>query len=282
MLSTTHFHALSFWATLTVSPVAVLAQSGTSGTVSATPHDSYSSSVGVLGCKVDTDRIAYWPGSVDCNNICVTLSYQGRSVNLLRVDSSQGAHDVSYDAWNYLVTGFPATQKPSAGGGIDMDFQYQNPSKCADLIHTDGHKLPLSAPNSMDFLASCLEQSGSWVSQNYVLYNILDAVCSFGVDEKCTLDWPTANQPACPHMLGNPVALTTDPVFNILYPSGDKVLASTGQVISTGGTPGGDVGGGSGEDSGTMNLIPGLFGMPAIAAMLSLAFFHLFMFSWPS
>jgi hypothetical protein len=31
----------------------------------------YSSSAGVLGCKVNTDRIAYWPMAVDCHNICV-------------------------------------------------------------------------------------------------------------------------------------------------------------------------------------------------------------------
>ena len=66
----------------------VAAQDGSSGAVWATPHDSYSSSIGVLGCKVNTNRVAYWPGSVDCNNICVSLSYEDRSVNLLRVDQS--------------------------------------------------------------------------------------------------------------------------------------------------------------------------------------------------
>ena len=59
-----------------------------SGTVWVTPHDSYSSSVGVLGCKIDTDRVAYWPASVDCTNICVSLSYEGRDVKL-RLDTSR-------------------------------------------------------------------------------------------------------------------------------------------------------------------------------------------------
>ena len=36
-------------------------------TISITPHDSYSSSVGVLGCKINTDRVAYWPGAVSCD-----------------------------------------------------------------------------------------------------------------------------------------------------------------------------------------------------------------------
>lgn len=205
-----------------------------SGTVWATPHESYSSSVGVLGCKVDTNRVAYWPASVDCNNICVSLSYEGRTVHLLRVDQSQGAHDVSYDAWNYLVTGFPASEKPTTGGAIAMDYQDVDASQCADLIHTDGGKLPLSASNSMNFLASCLAHD-TWVGKNHVLYNILDPICSWGHDEVCKLDWPDANQPACPTALGTPAVLSGDPVYNIQYRTGNKVLASSGQVVANGG-----------------------------------------------
>ncbi|KAI5865616.1 hypothetical protein GGS23DRAFT_435557 [Durotheca rogersii] len=209
----------------------VVAQDGDSGAVWATPHDSYSSSVGVLGCKVDTNRVAYWPGSVDCNNICVSLSYEGRSVNLLRVDQSQGAFDVSYDAWNYLYTGYSATERPAAGGAVPMEFANVDASLCADLIHTDGGKLPLSAANSMNFLASCLGQPDSWVAKNYVLYNILDSTCSWGHDDECALDWPNANQASCASSLGDPVTLTSAPVYNIRYPSGETVLASSGQIV---------------------------------------------------
>ncbi|KAK3385688.1 hypothetical protein B0H63DRAFT_473412 [Podospora didyma] len=203
-----------------------------SGTVWATPHDAYSSSVGVLGCKVNTDRIAYWPGSIDCTNLCVSLSYQGRTVKLLRVDQSQGAHDVSYDAWNYLYTGYSATEKPTAGGATAMEYSDVDISECADLIHTDDGKLPLSAANSMNFLASCLGQKDSWVGNNHVLYNILDPICSWGFDEACKLDWPNANQAACPHQLGTPNALTSAPVWNIRYPTGQKVKAGTSEVMS--------------------------------------------------
>ena len=213
-------------------------------TVWATPHDSYSSSVGVLGCKINTNRVAYWPMSVDCTNICVSLSYEGRSVYLLRVDQSGGAYDVSYDAWNYLITGSSATTKPTAGGATPMEYENVDASMCADLIQTAGHKLPLSAANSMDFLASCLSQSDSWVANNYVLYNILDSVCSWGYDEVCTVDLSISNQPKCPHTLGNPIALTSDPVYNIEYPSGKSVLAGqsgqtgqTGQSVQKAATP---------------------------------------------
>ncbi|KAI1191003.1 hypothetical protein F5B17DRAFT_384119 [Nemania serpens] len=257
----THY-LLSFFTALTA---ASTAQAQNSGTVWATPHDSYSSSVGVLGCKVNTDRVAYWPGSVDCNNVCVSLSYGGRSVKLLRIDSSQGAHDVSYDAWNYLITGDSATKNPTAGGAVAMEFQYVNPSACSSLIHTDGHKLPLSASNSINFLAFCLGQPDSWVAKNYVLYNIQDAICSWGHDEKCKLDWPNANQPTCAHTLGDPVALTTDPVYNIRYPSGEKVLASSGQVVPAD----------SGGDSGAGRPAPRMFEMPVVAAMISLVAYNL-------
>ncbi|GJN72527.1 hypothetical protein PLIIFM63780_006586 [Purpureocillium lilacinum] len=195
------------------------------GAVWATPHDSYSSSVGVLGCKINTNRVAYWPGAVDCTNLCISLTYEDRQLYLLRIDTSGGAHDISYDAWNYLYTGHSATDKPVSGGGVPMQYETVDPSKCSKLIRTDGGKLPLSASNSMNFLSSCLNQTGSWVADNYLLYNIVDSVCAWGRDEECTLDWPNANQPKCSHQLGLTVKYTGAPVFNIRYPTGDKVRA---------------------------------------------------------
>lgn len=209
----------------------------------ATPHDSYSSSIGVLGCKINTNRVAYWPMSVDCNNICVKLSYGDRSVHLLRIDQSGGAYDVSYDAWNYLQTGKSASKDPIAGGAVAMTYENASASDCKDLIHTDG--LPLSAANSMNYVASCLEDSDSWVGKNYVLYNIADSVCSLGYDEKCKLDWASGqNQATCDHTLGSQAELKSEPVYNIRYPTGEKVLASTNQVVGSGaGSIRGDVAG---------------------------------------
>lgn len=194
-------------------------------TVGVTPHDSYSSAVGVLGCKINTNRVAYWPMAVDCNNICVSLSYNGRSVYLLRVDQSGGAYDISYDAWNYLITGYSATDDPTSGGAVDMKYENVDASFCADLILTDGQLLPFSAANSMDFISNCIDQGDTWVANNYVLYNILDPICKWGYDETCTLDLSTSNQPQCPHTLGLTEPLTTDPVYNIRYPTGEVVLA---------------------------------------------------------
>lgn len=214
-------------------PVAAAAAAGGSVGISATPHASYSSSVGVLGCKIDTNRVAYWPMAVDCDNVCVKLSYGDRSVHLLRIDQSGGAYDVSYDAWNYLQTGHSATDDPIAGGGVAMTYENASAADCAGLLKTDG--LPLSAANSMNYLASCLADADSWVGRNHVLYNIADPICSVGFDEKCTLDWDAgANQATCPHTLGLQNELTTDPVYNIEYPTGQKVDAATGEAVSAG------------------------------------------------
>lgn len=200
----------------------------TSKTVWVTPHDSYSSSIGVLGCKIDTNRVAYWPEAVTCDNICVSLSYQDRQVYLLRVDQSGGAHDVSYDAWNYLYTGSSAADKPVAGGAIAMTYAPADPSKCKRLINTKHSRLPLSAANSMNYLSNCLTHyKESWVAQNYQLYNILDPICTMGKDESCKLDFPDKNQASCRHALGVPEKLTGSPVWNLQYPTGKRVLAGS-------------------------------------------------------
>lgn len=201
--------------------------------ISATPHDSYSSSIGVLGCKINTDRVAYWPNAIDCDNICVKVSYKDRSVHLLRIDKSEGAHDISYDAWSYLQTGETAAENPITGGGVAMDYEEVDASECADLIYTDGAKLPLSASNSINFLASCLEQPSSYVAKNHVLFNICDSLCSLGYDEECTLDLSVSNQPSCKHTLGLTVELTTTGgVVNTEYETGNTVDAATGDSVS--------------------------------------------------
>jgi hypothetical protein len=202
-----------------------------SGGIWATPHESFSSSVGVLGCKINVDRVAYWPGSIGCDNICVKVTYEGRSVHLLRIDSSEGAHDMSYDAWNYLYTGKGARDQPTMGGAVPMDYEEVDPENCLDIIHTKDKRLPLSAANSMNYLASCLGESDSWVAKNYRLYNVLDPICTLGYDEPCDLDWPAANQASCPNMLGVPQKLTGCPVYNVQYGTGKSVLAGTNQVV---------------------------------------------------
>ncbi|KHN94867.1 Cerato-platanin [Metarhizium album ARSEF 1941] len=193
-----------------------------SQTASMTPHDKYSSSCGALGCKINTNRIAYWPSAVSCNDICVKLTHNGRSLHLLKVDQSGGAHDISYDAYSVLVTGKPAAESRIVGGPVDMAWEVADPSACRDLLPPSG-KLPVSAANSMNFISSC--PASTWVGQNHELFNIQDPVCHFGVDQTCTLDMSKSNQPQCPSPLGLNTPLTGQEVYNIEYSTGNKVLA---------------------------------------------------------
>jgi len=152
-------------------------------------------------------------------------------VHLLRIDQSGGAFDISYDAWNYLYTGNPAVPgKAVSGGPIEADYQVVPASECASLIRTPNGGLPLAAASSMNYLDSCMRQPGSWVGSNYQLYNINNPVCTYGVDERCTFTKADLdaglNQPKCPSGLGLPVALSSQPVYNIKYPTGETYRAT--------------------------------------------------------
>ena len=194
------------------------------GAVSITPHDKFSSSIGVLGCKINTDRVAYFPSSPNCDGMCIKVSANGRSVNLLHIDTSGGAFDIAYDAWNYLKTGQSATENPVEGGGFAATYENVDMSECADHIHTPKKNLAFSAPNSIGYVVGC--PAGSWVGQNHALYNIQNSACTMGADEICTLDLAVSNQPSCPSLLGSKAALAGDEVWDVAYGTGKKVLAA--------------------------------------------------------
>lgn len=193
--------------------------------ISITPHAQFSSSIGVLGCFINTNRVAYWPIQPGCDSVCVKVTEpgSGRSVNLLAIDTSGGAYDISYDAWNYLYTGKGAKEAPAMGGGIPADWEQQDMSACADLITTPDGKLPLMAANSINYYTSC--SSDSWVGKNTALYNIQTSSCTLGFNEVCTLDLAVSNQPACPHILGAQNPLSGLPVTNIDYGTGAESAA---------------------------------------------------------
>ncbi|KAH7629717.1 hypothetical protein B0T09DRAFT_285497, partial [Sordaria sp. MPI-SDFR-AT-0083] len=133
-----------------------------------TPHDQYSSSVGVLGCKIDTNRVAYWREEVDCDNICVEVTANNRSVTLLKIDHSGGAYDISFDAWHYLAWGDPAIEgKTRSGGHLAADYKFVPNENCRHLIHTASGKPPLMTANSMNFVSQCKVPGGprTWVGE---------------------------------------------------------------------------------------------------------------------
>lgn len=201
------------------------------GSVSITPHEQYSSSIGVLGCKIETNRVAYWPGDVDCNNICIKVSANGRDVHLLKIDMSGGAYDISYDAWNYLYTGKGAKENPVYGGGIPATYENvpMTDPQCLALLKGSGGKLPLSAANSMNFYSKCADikdliPGPNWAKTNMALYNVATPTCSWGIDELC-IPPDLANhfnQPNCTSGLGVQKDLGPLRVKNIKYGTGKE------------------------------------------------------------
>jgi hypothetical protein len=191
--------------------------------VSITPHDTFSSSIGVLGCHINTDRVAYWPMQPGCDSMCKKVTSNGRTVHLLQIDTSGGAYDISYDAWNYLNVGQGASEQPTMGGGIPAEWEDAPMKDCADLIKTPDGKLPLMAANSINTFVSC--PIGSWLRDNSALYNIANSACTLGYNEVCQLDLAVSNQPSCPHILGAQNPLSGLLVTNKVYGTGADAVA---------------------------------------------------------
>jgi hypothetical protein len=53
--------------------------------VGATPRVEYSSSVGVLGCKINIDLVAYWPKPVERDRFCAKLTTDKGNLNVLQL-----------------------------------------------------------------------------------------------------------------------------------------------------------------------------------------------------
>ena len=154
----------------------------------------------------------------DCNNLCMRVTANQRTVHLLHVDTSGGAFDISYDAWNYLHIGASAKEHPTTGGGLPAQYETVPMSECAGSIKTWDGKLPIMAANSMNTYINC--PVGSWLRENSVLYNIQTSGCKYGYNEVCSLDLDVSNQPFCPHTLGAMDPLTGFEVSNIQYGTG--------------------------------------------------------------
>lgn len=200
------------------------------GSVRVTPHDSFSSTIGVHGCKVDVNRMAYWPDWPDCTGMCIKLTFGSRSRTVLHLDVSGGAHDISFDTYQYLAYGTSATSSPaflnSAGdGALAVDYEVVDMSQCKDIIKSDTGKLSFiaSSPNQVN---KCVGEGKNWVAENYELRNIRESQCQSGIDEVCTLDAVTGTS-KCPSGAGMIVAPLSpaQPVIDLTFPCGVKKIA---------------------------------------------------------
>lgn len=154
------------------------------------------SGVGALGCKVNPNMVAYQPGPVNCDNICVQVSYQGRSVVLLNVGQPQVNFGVSYDAWNYLGFGVSAYMSAQPAAVLPMSWDYVSNELCRGLMYQG--QLPLGVGAGSGFAQYCTaNQPNSWVANNHMIWNLSDS-CGQGHDEVCDMAWGT-NNPTCPH-----------------------------------------------------------------------------------
>lgn len=86
----------------------------------------------------------------------------------------------------------------------------------------------------MNQVSACLDAGDdNWTAQNYELYNIDNPTCTWGYDEKCSLDYPAQNQPTCDHQLGEQAALTSSPVYNIQYANAGAGIAAGSLQLAT-------------------------------------------------
>lgn len=159
--------------------------------VSVTPHAQFSSSVGVLGCLIDTNRVAYFPSSPSCSKPCLRLKAKDddRELTVLHIDSSAGAHDISYDAWNYLKTGSSARDDPTEGGGIDVEVEELSldDEDCKALLKETDGKIPVMAKSP---------QWGMECPDDVEFRNIGTSTCTSGTDEVCDVSGETVDCPS--------------------------------------------------------------------------------------
>ena len=182
-----------------------------------TPHMQYSSSVGVPGCLIDTNRVAYFPQPVSCTEPCMRMTNTALNIEvvLLHIDTSGGANDISYDAWNRLQTGVETITRPLMGGGIPVEMErlkLEDP-ECKALLGQTGGKIPTLAANPG--FSDCPE-----VAQ---YRNYRDMQCKQGTGEIC--DKPgllTCLNGEAGWMKDNPVDAW---VKNIEYGTGESIPA---------------------------------------------------------
>ncbi|KAK3903626.1 hypothetical protein C8A05DRAFT_14430 [Staphylotrichum tortipilum] len=127
------------------------------------------------------------------------------------------------DSSNCLVSGQLAAAHPIIRGGVTMKVERVPADYCIKYFRNGG--LPLSASNSMNFVADCLSQPSRFVARNHTLFSTQGPVCHWGYNERCSLDLVKSNQPPYPHGLGTTNRRLPDMVFNIQYGTGARIAA---------------------------------------------------------
>lgn len=164
--------------------------------------------------------------------MCLNMTFGSRSRTILHIDTSGGNYDISFDTFQYLAFGSSATASPAilnANAGANMDYEVVDMSNCADIITSDTGKLSFIAvsPNQVN---DCLQQSGSWVADNYELRNILSSTCQYGIDDVCPLDATTGTATCSPP--ASNVDVLDLPVTDYIAPCGVKAISGDAAPVA--------------------------------------------------
>ncbi|KAG9202703.1 hypothetical protein G6514_003955 [Epicoccum nigrum] len=169
----------------------------TSGTIALDSHVEYSSSMGVIGCLVNTNRIAYFPMTPPCSNPCIKLTApNGKSINVLHIDQSGGSYDISMDAYKTLKygAGWASINALPEAKWDGVKYEYVPMDQCKDIL-PEG-KLPVLAKSPNKYVECAASEPQSFWAKNTQFYDIDDTRCLRGVMQKCEMV-PPNNTPTC-------------------------------------------------------------------------------------
>ena len=174
-----------------------LAQRSTGGTIALDSHVEYSSSMGVIGCLVDTNRIAYFPMTPPCSNPCIKLTApNGNTINVLHIDQSGGSYDISMDAYKTLKygSGWKSINALPEAKWDGVTYEYVTMDQCASILPNG--TLPVIAKSPNKYVECAASEPQSFWATNTQFYDIDDTRCLRGVMQTCEMV-PPNNTPTC-------------------------------------------------------------------------------------
>lgn len=161
-------------------------QSPNISSVALDSHVQYSSSLGVIGCLIDTNRVAYWPSAPPCDNPCVKLTApNGNTITVLHIDQSGGSYDISMDAYKTIKHGsnWRSINNASEAKWPGVTWEYVNMSECAGIIPSGN--LPVIAKSPNKYISCVASAPQSFWATHTTFYDIDDQRCLRGVMQTC-------------------------------------------------------------------------------------------------
>lgn len=169
----------------------------TSGTIALDSHVEYSSSMGVIGCLINTNRVAYFPTTPPCSNPCIKLTApNGNTINVLHIDQSGGSYDISMDAYKTLKYGadWKSMNALPEAKWDGVTYEYVFMDQCADILPQG--TLPVLAKSPNKYVSCAASEPQSFWATHTQFYDVDDARCLRGVMQTCEMV-PPNNTPTC-------------------------------------------------------------------------------------